>query len=97
MLWAYRTTQRLPTGETPFTLAFGTEAVIPIELKLLSERVVAFNEQRNPQDLKANFDLLKEKRKTAQVRMVAYKQKVARYYNSWIKSKVFRVEDLVLR
>ena len=32
VLWAYRTTQRLPTGETPFALAFGMEAVIPIEL-----------------------------------------------------------------
>ena len=47
VLWAYRTTQRLPTGETPFTLAFGIEAVIPIELKLPSARVVAFDEQRN--------------------------------------------------
>ena len=36
VLWAYRTTQRLPTRETPFALAFGTEAVIPIELKLPS-------------------------------------------------------------
>ena len=36
VLWAYRTTQRLSTGETPFALAFGIEAVIPIELKLPS-------------------------------------------------------------
>ena len=36
VLWAYRTTQRLPTGETPFALAFGIEAIIPIELKLPS-------------------------------------------------------------
>lgn len=27
-------TLRTPTGETPFVLAFGIEAVIPIELKL---------------------------------------------------------------
>ena len=47
VLWAYRTTQRLPTGETPFALAFGTEAVIPIELKLLSAQVVAFDEHQN--------------------------------------------------
>ena len=61
MLWAYRTTQRLPTGETPFALAFRTEAVILIELKLPSVRVVAFDEQRNSRDLKANLDLLEEK------------------------------------
>ena len=60
-------------GETPFALSFGIEAIIPIELKLLSMRVVAFDEQRNSQDLKANLDLLEEKRKTAQVRMAAYK------------------------
>ena len=29
--------------------------------------------------------------------MAAYKQKVTRYYNSWVKSKVFRVGDLVLQ
>uniref|UniRef100_A0A2N9IZX2 RNA-directed DNA polymerase n=1 Tax=Fagus sylvatica TaxID=28930 RepID=A0A2N9IZX2_FAGSY len=29
ILWAYRTTVRVPTGETPFKLTFGTEAVIP--------------------------------------------------------------------
>ena len=61
VLWAYRTPQRLSMGETPFALAFGTEAIIPIELKLLSVRVVAFDEQRNSQDLKANLDLVEEK------------------------------------
>ena len=61
VLWAYRTIQRLPTGKTPFALAFGTETVIPIELKLPSVRVVAFDEQCNSQDLKANLDLLEEK------------------------------------
>ena len=32
VLWAYRTTIRGPTGETPFSLTYGTEAVIPVEL-----------------------------------------------------------------
>ena len=29
VLWAYRTTVKTPTGETPFKLAFGSETVIP--------------------------------------------------------------------
>ena len=58
---------------------------------------MAFDEQRNSQDLKANLDLLEEKRKTTQVQMAAYKQKVVRYYNSRVKSKAFRVGDLVLQ
>ena len=97
MLWAYQTTQRLSTGETPFALAFGTEVIILIKLKLPSVRVVPFDEQCNSRDLKANLDLLEEKRKTAHVRMAAYKQKEARYYNSRVKSKAFRVGDLVLQ
>ena len=67
VLWAYRTTQRLPTGETPFALAFGTEAVIPIELKLPSARVVVFDEPQNAQSLRANLDLLEERWEIAQV------------------------------
>ena len=58
---------------------------------------MAFDEQCNPQDLKANLDLLEEKQETAQVWMVAYKQKVASYYNFRVKSKAFRAGDLVLR
>ena len=58
---------------------------------------MAFDEQRNSQDLKANLDLLEERWETAQVWMAAYKQKVARYYNSRVKSKAFKVGDLVLR
>ena len=31
VLWAYRTTTRMPTGETPFRLAYGSEVVIPLK------------------------------------------------------------------
>ena len=30
-LWAYRTTPKQPTGETPYALAYGVEAQIPIK------------------------------------------------------------------
>lgn len=31
-LWAYRTSIRTPTGATPFSLVYGTEEVLPIEV-----------------------------------------------------------------
>ncbi|XP_038707287.1 uncharacterized protein LOC120002598 [Tripterygium wilfordii] len=34
VLWAYRTTPRRSTGESPFVLAYGAEAVIPLEIGL---------------------------------------------------------------
>ena len=36
VLWTYRTTIRRSTGETPFSMTYGAEAVIP--LKLVSQR-----------------------------------------------------------
>ena len=36
VLWAYRTTTRTPTRETPFRLTYGTEAVIPVEVEALA-------------------------------------------------------------
>ncbi|KAM1072543.1 hypothetical protein ACFX1Q_018552 [Malus domestica] len=33
VVWSYRTSYRTSTGETPFSLAFGTEAVVPVELE----------------------------------------------------------------
>ena len=35
VLWAYRTTTRVPTREIPFRLTFGTEAVILMEVGLM--------------------------------------------------------------
>ena len=37
--WAYRTTRKSATQETPFALAFGTKAVDPIEVGLKSPRI----------------------------------------------------------
>ena len=47
VFWAYRTTTRVPTGETPFILAFSTEAVIPVEVGVTSLRVKTYEDQKN--------------------------------------------------
>ena len=38
VLWAYRTTTRTSTGETPFRLTYEIEAVIPVEIGAASTR-----------------------------------------------------------
>jgi transposase InsO family protein len=47
ILWAYRMTARTPTGETPFRLAYGTEAVIPVEIGLTTWRTNHYDENSN--------------------------------------------------
>ena len=44
VLWSIRTTATKPTGETPFFLVYGVEAVLPHEVKHRSARVLAFDE-----------------------------------------------------
>ncbi|XP_059428507.1 uncharacterized protein LOC132162267 [Corylus avellana] len=97
VLWAYRTTRRTPTEETPFALAYGTEAVIPAEVGSGSFRVDTFNPNFNDEGLKLHLDLLQEKQDQAQVTMAAYQQRVARYFNRRVKHRSFKVRDLVLK
>jgi len=47
VLWAYRTTPRRSTRETPFSLTYGAEAVILAEINLCSSSVVGFNPTKN--------------------------------------------------
>ena len=62
VLWAYRTTRKSATQETPFALAFGTEAVAPVEVGLKSPRMEFANAEHNEEILYLNLDLLEEKR-----------------------------------
>jgi len=34
VLWAYKATKRVPTGKIPFSLAYGTEAIIPVDISI---------------------------------------------------------------
>ncbi|XP_030958963.1 uncharacterized protein LOC115980905 [Quercus lobata] len=43
VLWAYRTTPRRSTGETPFSLTYGAEAMMPAEVNLCNARVTGFD------------------------------------------------------
>jgi transposase InsO family protein len=43
VLWSICTSATKPTGETPFFLVYGAEAVLPTDVKFGSPRVLAFN------------------------------------------------------
>ncbi len=97
ILWTYRTTVRRSTNETPFALAFGVEAVIPLEIGLPTTRTTEFDVQTNEDHLRKDLDLVEEKRDMAMVRLASYQQRIKREYNRNVKPRVFRTGDLVLR
>uniref|UniRef100_A0A2N9FFZ0 Uncharacterized protein n=1 Tax=Fagus sylvatica TaxID=28930 RepID=A0A2N9FFZ0_FAGSY len=82
VLWAYRTTVRTPTKETPFKLTFGTKAVIPVEIGLTTLRTTFHKEEENEGQLRLSLDLLDETREKAAQRIALYQGKMVRYYNT---------------
>ena len=60
VLWAYQTTPRRSTGETPFSLTYGAEAVVPDEINLCSARVVEFVPAQNGRLLVESLDFLEK-------------------------------------
>ncbi|KAL0324912.1 UNVERIFIED_CONTAM: hypothetical protein Sradi_5060500 [Sesamum radiatum] len=97
VLWAYRTTPRTTTGETPFSLSYGIEAVAPAEIGELSWRVKHYDLEANEQCLRMNLDFVEDVRKKASVRAAMYKARMAKAYNSKVRPRNFQVGDLLLR
>ncbi|XP_074346703.1 uncharacterized protein LOC141685508 [Apium graveolens] len=57
--------RRSSTGETPFRLAYEIDALVPVEVGLESYRTAVYNVEINNFGLRANADLLEEKREAA--------------------------------
>ena len=97
VLWAYRTTPRRSTGETPFSLTYEVEAVIPVEVNLCNAQVNGFDPVQNELMMVERLDLLEEYREAAIIRLVEYQQKLTWRYNRDVKTREFGARDLVLR
>jgi transposase InsO family protein len=50
-LWAYHVTVRIPMQVTPYSLVYGSEAVLPLEVQLPSLRVVVHEEITNDEQI----------------------------------------------
>ena len=97
MLWAYKTTRKSATQETPFALAFGTEAVTPVEIGLKSPSIELESVEHNEAALHLNLDLLDEKCEHVLKRTEDYQRKTTRYYDRKVKPRSYKPSNLVLK
>jgi ribonuclease HI/transposase InsO family protein len=74
ILWSIRNTATKPTGETPFFLVYGVEAVLPTDVKFGSPRVLAFNEIHQEDIIKDCLLQLEEARCQAALHAARYQQ-----------------------
>nr|GFA49514.1 hypothetical protein [Tanacetum cinerariifolium] len=68
VLWAHRTMIKTSNGDTPFSLTYGTEAVILAKIGMPMLRTTKVDLVRNNEALEINLDLLVEKREEAAIR-----------------------------
>ncbi|KAL0386417.1 UNVERIFIED_CONTAM: hypothetical protein Slati_4546300 [Sesamum latifolium] len=97
VLWAYRTTSWRSTGESPFSLVYGTEVVVPVEIGEKTLRVQRYEPTSNSSERHVDLDLIQELRNNTNARTTEYKAMMAKVYNSKVRSRGFQVGDLVLR
>ena len=78
ILWAILTAVKDATGHTPFSLVFGSEVVLPVEIGIPSTRIAFYSYEENDAEKRVNLDLLLETRGNALLRSLAQKQKMTR-------------------
>ena len=99
-LWEYRTTMCTATGQIPFSLVYGSEAVLPIETEIKSLRVVM--EAKTPececaQKRYNHLVSLDEKRMDALFHTQIYQRRIARAFNKKVKPGKIKAGDMVLK
>ena len=97
ILWTYRTTPHSSTRETPFSMTYGVEAMIPLETGFPTLRTSSFTPSSNDDLLEKSLDLVIEWRENVMVQMAYYQQKLKQGYDSSVRLKSLSPGDLVLR
>ncbi|XP_072077721.1 uncharacterized protein [Arachis hypogaea] len=80
-LWSYNTSIQSATGETPFKLVYGAEALIPVEVSVPTLRTELYDQSNNLQARTAELDLVEEERDISAIKQRARKQYLERRHN----------------
>ncbi|XP_070005548.1 uncharacterized protein [Nicotiana sylvestris] len=87
----------MSTWETSYSLVYGTDAMIPVEVGEPSLRYSNESWPSNDENRRQNLDKVKERRDMAYIRMIAQKQQVERYYNKKAKIRPLKVGNYILK
>jgi hypothetical protein len=98
VVWSLRTqpSQALH-GNTPFFMVYGSEAVLPVDLKFGAPRLIFENIAEAEATRLEDVDILEEERLNTVIQSARYQQTLRRYHDKAIQHRSFAVGDLVLR
>jgi hypothetical protein len=97
VLWALRTNINRTTRDTPFSLVYGAEAVLPAEIYLKSARVAHFSPEDQAEARELDANLLEKRCNTALSNVRKYQAALKRYYNKSVVQRELNIRDLVLK
>ena len=97
VLWTYRITPRKSIGETPFSMIYEAEAMIPLETGFPTLRTSSFTPSNNDGLLEKSLDLIEERRENAMVQLTYYQHKLKQGYDINLRLRPLAPRDLVLR
>ena len=97
VLWTYRTMPRRSTEETPFSMTYGAEAVIPLETNFPTLKTSTFCPNANNGLLEKSLNLIEKRKERAMVQLAYYQYKLKQGYDAKVKLRPLAPGDLVLR
>ncbi|CAI8591355.1 unnamed protein product [Vicia faba] len=99
-LHGYRTTARISTGATPYSLVYDMEDVLPIEVQILSLRIIKDAGLSEDDWIQTQFDqlnLIDENRLTVVCHGQMYQKCMIKAFNKKVRRQVYQVGDLVIK
>jgi len=97
VIWGLRTQPSKATGQTPFFLVYGSEAILPADIMWKSPRLEMYDSTEADGSRQLELDSLDEMRCNALLRSTRYLQNMGRYHDRNIQTRSFNVGDMVLR
>jgi ribonuclease HI/transposase InsO family protein len=98
VVWSLRTQpSRALHGNTPFFMIYGSEAVLPADLRFGAPRLVFENIAEAEATRLEDIDVLEEERLNTVIQSARYQQTLRHYHDKAVRHRSFVVGDLVLR
>ena len=89
VVWGLRTQPSRATGQTPFFLVYGSEAILPTDIMHEVPRVEFYEENAAEVARIEDLDSVEEARLAAQIQAARYAQGLRRYHDRTVKHRSF--------
>jgi hypothetical protein len=96
-LWGLRTQPSKPTGQSPYFLVYGSEAILPAKVMWDLSAVEQYDEGISEDSRRVDIDGLEEACCAALIQSDRYLEGIRCYHDRNVKERSFNVGDLVLR